>query len=311
MRRGFVTRVRGVLRGTGILPASCWIYTHGQDAHATGGSRRGALFSQAFILPVLLAIAMFPIDCLHAGWQDRLTPDVAGPFPMIRPFEAEFRIGWSDIEAARARMSVSYQGGNILLAGSGGTNGLARMLWQLDATLDATTSKPDLKTIYSSQAESYANRSITTQIVARPDGIWRLRENLPQGENAARWKKIKISPLRDLFSGMLYIRSQNLAPGETVSTIIFPGDSPFLVDLKCLGTDKIPIAGTQRDALKLDIRIQRINLKKGDALEPHGKFQNGTVWLSNDADRIPLRAEVNIFIGYVFAELESINFKTR
>ena len=300
-----------MLRGMGILPMSCRISTHGQAASVTGGSRKGGMFSGPCILLVFIASAFVSISCLHAGWQDRLTPDVAGPFPMLRPFEAEFRIGWSDIEAARARMSVSYQGGNILLAGSGGTNGLARMLWQLDATLDATTSKPDFKTIYSIQAENYANRSITTQIVARPDGIWRLRENLPQGENAARWKKIKISPLRDLFSGMLYIRSQNLAPGETVSTIIFPGDSPFLVDLKCLGTDKIPIAGSQRDALKLDIRIQRINLKKGDALEPHGKFQNGTVWLSNDADRIPLRAEVNIFIGYVFAELESINFKTR
>lgn len=248
--------------------------------------------------------------CLQAGWRDRLTPDAVGPFPLVRAFDAEFRIGWSDIEAARAKMSLSYQGGNVLLSGSGATTGLARLLWQLDATLDAETVKQNFKTIYSVQVEKYANRSITTQIVDRPDGIWRLRENQPPGENAARWKKIKISPLRDLFSGMLYIRSQKLVPGETVSTILFPGDSPFFVEVKCLGTEKIPIAGSQRDALKLDIRIHRINLKKGHALETHGKFRSGTVWLSDDADRIPLRAEVNIFIGYVFAELETINFKT-
>ena len=259
---------------------------------------------------VLAVLACFS-GALHAGWRDQLTPDVAGPFPEIRAFDAEFRIGWSDIEAARAKVSISYPGGNVQLDGSGGTTGLARVLWQLDATLDSTTSRPDFKTIYSVQLEKYANRTITTQIVARPDGIWRLRENLPEGENPARWKNIKLSPLRDLFSGMLYIRSQNLAPGESVSTVIFPGDSPFLVDMKCLGTDTITISGARRDALKLDIRIRRINLKKGASLEPHGKFQNGTVWLSNDADRVPLRAEVNIFIGYVFAELESINFKTR
>ncbi len=185
------------------------------------------------------------------------------------------------------------------------------MLWQLDASLEATATMPNFQTVYSMQQESYSKRTLVTEIVSKPDGIWRLRENYPQGENPARWKMIKISPLRDLFSGMLYIRSRRLDPGETVSTIIFPGDSPYLVEMKCLGTEKIPIAGSPRDAIKLDLRIHRINLKKGNALEPHGKFQNGTVWLSNDPDRIPLRAEVNIFIGYVFAELESIKFKTR
>ena len=256
----------------------------------------------------LLPLALFSACAAHAGWRDNLTSDVAGPFPPIRPFEAEFRIGWSDIEAARAKVNIGYQGRDVRVAGSGGTTGLARVLYQLDATLDATSSTPNFQTIYSVQRENYAKRSITTQIVARPDGIWRLRENFPPGENPARWKNIKISPLRDLFSGMLYIRSRKLEPGETVSTVIFPGDSPFLVEMKSLGTDKITISGSPREAIKLDLRIRRINLKKGDALEAHGKFQNGTVWLSDDAERIPLRAEVNIFIGYVFAEIESLAF---
>ena len=50
-------------------------------------------------------------------------------------------------------------------------------------------------------------------------------------------------------------------------------------------------------------------MKKGEALEPHKKFQNGTIWLSDDADRIPLRIEVNIFVGYIFAELDWIKFQ--
>ena len=244
-----------------------------------------------------------------AGWQEGLTPDTAGPFAPVRPLEAEYRIGWSDVEAARAKINIGYRGDDVLLSASGGTTGLARALWLLDATLTATSAKRNYQTVFSFQYEAYTNRSISTQIVSRPDGIWRLRENFPPGENPAKWKKVKISPLRDLFSGMLFIRSKNLAPDETVSTIIFPGDSPFLVEMRSLGTEQLSIAGARREAIKLDIRIQRINLKKGKRLEPHGKFQGGTVWLSNDADRIPLRAEVNIFIGYVFAELEAVQFK--
>jgi len=255
-----------------------------------------------------LGFSVLP-SILHADWRSSLTPDTAGPFPSIRPFQAEFRIGWTDIEAARANVKISTEGTEVLhLTASGGTSGLARVLWQLDASLDSTTSRNGFRTIYSLQKENYATRSIITQIVSRPDGIWRLRENTPAGENAARWKKIKISPLRDLFSGMLFIRSQNLRPGESVSTIIFPGDSPFLVEMKSLGIERITVAGTASEAIKLDIRIRRINLKMDARLEEHGKFRSGTVWLSNDPDRVPLRAEVEIFIGYVFAELDSITF---
>jgi Protein of unknown function (DUF3108) len=273
---------------------------------------RGFL-SRKFFSPsgVFFAIAIVSVGCLHAGWRDSLSSDVAGPVPPIRPFEAEFRMGWSDIDAARAKVTIGYQGENVRVAGSGATTGLARLLWQLDATLEATSATPNFQTVYSIQQESYAKRTIAIQIVSRPDGIWRLRENNPPGENPARWTNLKISPLRDLFSGTLFIRSKILSPGETVSTIVYPGDAPFLVEMKSLGVEKIAIAGSPREAIKLDLKIHRINMKKGESLEAHEKFQNGTVWLSNDADRIPLRIEVNIFVGYVFAELESITFKAR
>ena len=256
-------------------------------------------------------VAAFAGSLFSAGaaWQDSLTPDVVGPYAALRPFEAEMRVGWTDIEAARAHVEISDDAnGAIRLHGVGATTGLARALYQLDATIDTTTARDGFRTIYSIQQENYAKRMLITQIVARPDGIWRLRENTPPGKNPAKWKHIKISPLRDLFSAMLFIRSQPLATGETVSTIAFPGDSPFLVDMRSVRTGPVTIGGVQRDAIQLELRIRRINLKKDSRLEPHEKFRSGTVWLSNDADRLPLRAEVNIFVGYLFAELESVHF---
>jgi hypothetical protein len=43
-------------------------------------------------------------------------------------------------------------------------------------------------------------------------------------------------------------------------------------------------------------------------LEPHRKFRRATVWISDDANRIPLRIEAQIFVGTVFAELEAVHF---
>ncbi len=43
-------------------------------------------------------------------------------------------------------------------------------------------------------------------------------------------------------------------------------------------------------------------------LQPHKKFRGATVWLSDDADRLVLRIETQVFIGKVFAELQSMQF---
>ena len=75
------------------------------------------------------------------------------------------------------------------------------------------------------------------------------------------------------------------------------------MEIESVGPCTIDLDDGPREAIQLDLKIQRVNTKKGNTLEPHSKFRSGKIWLSNDADRIPLRAEVDIFIGYVFAEI--------
>jgi hypothetical protein len=253
----------------------------------------------AFLAAFFLAI---PIAC---AWQSTLSPDVAGPFPEIRPFQAEYRLGWAEIPAAKALAAISYEGRNAILTSSGGTTGLARTLYQLDASLDARATRDGLQTIHSQQLEKYATRTLSTRIAGNNGNLTSLREWISPDAKPSKWKPVKIAPIRDLFAASLFIRSQSLAKGEKVRTLVFPGGSPFLVDIESLGPEKIPIAGTPREALRLDIKIQSVNTKKGNALEPHRKFRSGTLWLSNDPDRILLRAEVQVFVGYVFAELSS------
>jgi hypothetical protein len=108
---------------------------------------------------------------------------------------------------------------------------------------------------------------------------------------------------------MLFIRSQSLSVGERVRLLVFPGGAPYLVEIIPLGREQLEVMGTPREALKLDVKVQRVNTKKGNALEPHGKFRSGKIWLGADEARMPLRAEVNIFIGYVFAEIVGIEVK--
>lgn len=251
----------------------------------------------------LVALAAFLIAHPLSAWQETLSPDQPGPVPEVAPFSATFRIGWSEIEAAQARAEISYNGTEVALEAAGGTEGLARSLYQLDATFQGTVDRASLHTLRSDQVETYADRSLTT-IVTGENGILRtFSERNPPGDKPAKWKDVKVQPVRDFFAGMLFIRSQTLARGDTVRLLMFPGGAPFFVEIESAGPCTIDLAGGPREALRLDLKIQRVNTKKGNTLEPHSKFRAGKIWLSNDNERIPLRAEVDIFIGYVFAEI--------
>ena len=255
----------------------------------------------------ILTLVFFLSIPAALAWQSTVAPLAAGPFPEIQPFLAEYRLGWAEIEAARASASISYNGKTATLMSSGATTGFARTLYQLNASLDASADRSSLQTIHSTQMEKYTTRTLSTLIKGKNGILTSRREWISPGSKPSKWKPVKISPIRDLFATSLFIRSQPLAKGDKVRTLVFPGGSPFLVDIESLGPETISIAGTPRDALRLDIKIQSVNTKKGNALEPHHKFRSGTLWLSNDSTRILLRAEVQVFVGYVFAELAAFH----
>ena len=258
----------------------------------------------------LLTACFFSICQSAEPWSDRIGPQTLGPFPLVRPFSGEFRFGWSEIGAASAKAKLSYTDDKILVEVEGGTDGLARALWQLDAKHKAIILKEGLTPLQFEQLEKYAKKTVRTEAVFKPDGLWRIRAVPTDPKNVPRWKKIKIEPVRDMISAMLFIRSQVLDDGDKIGVIAFPGDAPFLVEVTVAKHERIRVADQLRDAIKLDFQIQRIDLKKKKSrLAPHGKFRSGSVWLSDDQDRIPLRAEVNIFIGYVFGELQRLDFE--
>jgi len=259
---------------------------------------------------IALLVSACLVNAAEEDWRSKLTPPRPGPFPELRALRATYGFGWSEIEAAHADIEIGPDGPFFQTRVSGGTQGVARALWKLDAKCRSTTERDTLRPVVTQQSENYSRKKVDIQIVSRPDGLWYRRAVDPQGEHAPKWKLLHLEPVFDLVSGMLFIRSQKLADGDEVTAIIFPGDSPFLVTAKVAGRESISVAGQKRPAIRLDLSILRIGTKgdeKGKLL-PHKKFRSGRVWISDDRDRMALRAEVEIFIGYVYGELKEIHF---
>lgn len=266
-----------------------------------------ALVARTFLAGVLAAA--FVAD----GAEFRSKPSDPGEYPPLPACRLEYSFGWSDlVEAARA--TVDYRPGveDLRVTARGATTGVARLLWKMDARHDAIIDPRSFRPRWIEQYEVYRNRNIETRVVFNgPDGLQRFRRVNPDPRLTARWKTVLIDDIFDILGGLLFVRSQALKNGDKLRVVGFPGDSPYLVDLKVMGRDTIPIMGVPRSAIRIELWVQKIEVKKKRpvGLVPYRRFRSGTVWISDDELRVPLRAEVGIFVGSVTGELVGAVFR--
>ena len=244
---------------------------------------------------------------LAADWQATLSKEPAGNFPELRPLRAAYRFGWSGVTAATGEIHFTKSSNDrFQLEGNGRTIGFVRALWKLDVTQRATANSQTLAPIETQQTESYRSKKIATRLTFTNSGVTRART---EGEGAAAKttsKQFNLPDLFDLHSAALYLRSQPLKQGNVYRLAIYPATNAYLATIKVTGRDKISVHAGTYNAIKLDLQLKRIG--KHLELEPHKKFHRAAIWVSDDAERLILRIDAQIFVGTVFAELQSVRF---
>ena len=242
-----------------------------------------------------------------ADWQATLSKEPVGNFPELRPLRASYRFGWSGLTAAAGEIHFTKPSNDrFQLEGSGRTIGFVRALWKLDVTQHATANSQTLAPIETRQTESYRSKKITTHLTFTNRSVTRVRTEGEGGTAKTTTRDFAMPNLFDLHSAALYLRSQPLKEGSVYRLAVYPATNAYLAIIKVIGRDKISVHSGTYNAIKLDLQLKRIG--KHLELEPHKKFRRGTIWVSDDAERLILRIEAQIFVGTVFAELQSMRF---
>ncbi len=233
-----------------------------------------------------------------------IRPASAGNSVVLEPLDLRFEFGWAGIPAGWAQVQLRFPEGSYAVRATGASSGLARTFWKLDAEFEATGTLPDFTPRALRQTEAYARHRIELEALFQPEGVRRIRRRIPSAETAV-WRSIQLPGLRDLAGVMLFIRSQPLNPGEEIVTLCFPGDAPYLVRLRCARRESIQWNDRSVPALRLELSLQRVGTKAGERglLLPHRRFREATIWLADDARRLPLRARADLIFGYVYGEL--------
>jgi Protein of unknown function (DUF3108) len=272
-------------------------------------SRVFQAFGPAWIVAIVLsAIGFTAYADEDPNWIASLTSN-KGPGSFSEPpsMRLVYRFGWSGIQAATADIHFFSPTRNTFeVEASGGTSGFPRTLFRLDVYHQAMENKVTLRPIHFFQEETYRSETVKTNVDFEADQVTGLREKIPS-DHPSKPNVFKFSPVFDLTTALLWVRSQPLQDGDTESIVVWASNAPYLATVKVLGRDTIKIDGQKQNAIKLDLQLKKIDKKL--ELKEHKLFKGGRGWLSDDDKRIPLRIEADMFIGYVFAELESMRLE--
>jgi len=255
---------------------------------------------------LFLAAFVLPLAAVRADWRADAASLSAGPFPPPPgKVDARYIFGWSGLQAAAADVRLECGAGGIWTAAvRGGTTGAARKLWKLDADFTSEVAGQGWRSIYCTLTEKYQRYRVTETSEFRPGGVRSRRESTREGASPPKWMNFYVKGLRDMAGALLLARSQPLDNGDRLSLAVFPGEWMYLVRIKVLGREKLRWQDRKRDVIRCSVEIDWID--KDYTLKPHKKFHRGTVWVSDDELRMPLRVEVKVFIGSVFAELVEV-----
>ena len=268
-----------------------------------------ALICSAILRTGIACAAILPVaTALAADWEATVSPFVPGTFPEPRPLRAHYRFGWGGVTAATGDVRFAKTSdGRLRLDASGGTTGLARTLWPYDVKHTATSDARTLRPVQVKEVEEVRKKNLTTVLTFNEAGVVSEREERKDDSTKSKTRRFDFPNVWSLNSALLYLRTQPLANGAVQRIVIYPATSAYLATVSVVGREHITVPTGSYEAIKVDVQLKKIGKKR--ELEPHKKFRRATVWLSDDSDRIPLRIETQVFIGTVFAELQSVQFE--
>lgn len=240
-----------------------------------------------------------------APWQSSVTKDPAGNFAELRPLRATYSFGWSGVTAATAEAHFAKPSDNrFQLDGSGRTVGLARALWRYDVNFHALTDANTLHPVETDQNETVRSKKMANHLAFSNAGVTRART---ENGTPAKPKDFPFPSLFDLSSAMLYLRSQPLTNRASYRIVVYPTTSAYLATVTVTGREKLSVHAGNYNAIKMDLQLSKLD--KNLDLQPHRKFRKATIWISDDPDRLVLRIEAQIFLGTIFAELQTVKFE--
>jgi hypothetical protein len=240
------------------------------------------------------------------AWQAELTSPAPGLFVLPSSSVLEYQISWKGmVQAGTVRIDLApadaKKPGRYVVRSNSASTGAAALLFAYQSTFWSEIDPATLRPRYFQALETDAEESETTTVrhFSNRAESQQITRTLKSGVSKTTDRSLRFSPLFDIFSAMLHVRSQKLEDGDRINLALLPFDTPYLLRVKVDGRE----IHQGRAAIRLTVGMRKIDRNTLE-LKPYKKLKrDATLWLSDDADRIPIELRAAVFIGDVRATL--------
>lgn len=214
-----------------------------------------------------------------------------------------FELELAGVTAGEAQLAVGQVGDQdghkaIVVTSRAATSGVAAMLKQVT---DQSTTVIDADTGRPLQLDTHVDTGgvVTTGHATFAGSVATVTYS-KQGDDHVTSYTVDFGqvPVHDTHSAMAELRGWHGARGQQHSVYVVGGKRLWRIDVKVAGTESIDTQlGGRRRAVKLEGAA--FHVKKTLELESAAPARTFTVWLSDDADRVPLKVTAKTELGDV------------
>ncbi len=241
------------------------------------------------------------------GWVKDLSVALAGPYLKVPPCEVTYELGWNNwITAGRAALSVKEAGAYWRADATASSTGFARTLWTYDCEMTSIIERTTIRPRYLRHSETDSEENCHYRVSFEPlRAVTETTITPKKGTASTSSTLCPYGPMEDLLSVILYVRSQALTPGQKITRVVQPWDKPYLTTFEVQGRETLDFGGKKRPCIKVGIKIRKID-RSTLVLSSYKKMKTSTIWISDDALRLPIEMHADIFIGYMSARMTGL-----
>ncbi|MDB4353682.1 DUF3108 domain-containing protein [Akkermansiaceae bacterium] len=232
------------------------------------------------------------------AWQNQVNVPKNANLKPISPTKLSYDLSWNgklkagNMDIIFGKKDPKYPK-HFIAQGYGGSTGWAHALFPFQFNYISFLNTKSLRPILFVGSEKEREKLTKQQYRFTSKGVSGT-ETTTRGKKVTTTKDNYPYPHSlDLFSGLLQIRSMSLKNGEKIVMPFHPVASPYLAKVQVLGRE----THQGRKCIKLDISMEKID--KFMKLKNYDKLKSATVWLSDDAWRIPVEVRAAVYVGDV------------